>query len=38
MNVSEIPNTPEMIVMGVGIIFGIGLLLLIGYMLYKILG
>ena len=38
MNASDIPSTPENIMLGIGIIFGIGFVCLIGWAIYQALG
>ncbi len=38
LNISEVPNTPENMMIGIGVIFGIGLFCLIGWGLYQALG
>ena len=36
MNVSEIPQTPEKIIIGLSVVFGIFFVLFIGYTIYKV--
>ena len=35
MNVSQVPQTPENIIIGIGVIFGIGIFFLIVWAIYK---